>query len=126
MLPGVAKPHETEGMGAQNLAPVLPAAEPLWRQAAQKVGKRQQPYAGHLYGLQAKPDAFDDKQRSETDFFEYVAKSYHFFLAGDDYQSQAVDDEKAQELEERAGEVRLRNQAIQQVGAQTAASSVLG
>eukprot|EP00891_Asterochloris_glomerata_P003608 jgi/Astpho2/3608/e_gw1.00058.8.1_t len=63
---------------------------------------------------QARPDAFDDKQRSETDFFEYVARSYRFFLAGEDYQSQAVDDEKAQELEERAGEVKLRNQAIQQ------------
>lgn len=86
------------------------------------MGKHQQPHAGHLHCLQAKPDAFDDKQRSETDFFEYVARSYHFFLAGDDYQSQAVDDEKAQELEERAGEVKLRNQAIQQVGTESAAS----
>ena len=125
MLLGGAKLHETEGMGAQKLVFSLPAAKPLQRQAAQQVGEHQQPHFGHPYCLQAKPDAFDDKQRSETDFFEYVAKSYHFFLAGDDYQSQAVDDEKAQELEERAGEVKLRNQAIQQVGVQTAASSVL-
>lgn len=140
-LLGVAKLHETEGTGARNPAPLVPAAEPPcskafvqqslraasppWRQAAQQVGRHQQPHAGHPHCLQARPDAFDDKQRSETDFFEYVARSYRFFLAGEDYQSQAVDDEKAQELEERAGEVKLRNQAIQQVGAQTAASSVL-
>ena len=125
MVLGVAKPHETGGMGTQKLALLRPAAKPLWRQAAQQAGKYQQPHAGHPYCLQAKPDAFDDKQRSEMDFFEYVARSYHFFLAGDDYQSQAVDDEKAQELEERAGEVKLRNQASQQVGADTAASVVL-
>ena len=58
---------------------------------------------------------FDDKQRSERDFFEYVAKSYKYFLAGDDYQSQAVDDEIAQEAEARAEEVRQRNQQLQQV-----------
>lgn len=58
---------------------------------------------------------FDDKQRSEHDFFEYVAKSYRYFLAGDDYQSQAVDDEIAQEAEDRAEEVRQRNQQLQQV-----------
>ena len=65
--------------------------------------------------LQASTDVFDDKQRSEHDFFEYVAKSYKYFLAGDDYQSQAVDDEIAQEAEDRAEEVRQRNQQLQQV-----------
>ena len=65
--------------------------------------------------VQARTDVFDDKQRSEHDFFEYVAKSYKFFLAGDDYQSQAVDDEIAQEAEDRAEEVRQRNQQLQQV-----------
>ena len=60
--------------------------------------------------LQARTDVFDDKQRSEHDFFEYVANSYKYFLAGDDYQSQAVDDEIAQEAEDRAEEVRQRNQ----------------
>ena len=126
MLLGVAKLDESEGMAAHNLAPLLPAANFLWRWAAQQVGKHQQPHAAHPYCLQAEPGAFDDKQRSETEFFEYVAKSYHFFLAGDDYQSQAVDDEKAQELEERAGEVKLRNQAVQQVGADTASSVLSG
>ncbi len=65
--------------------------------------------------LQARTDVFDDKQRSEHDFFEYVAKSYKYFLAGDDYQSQAVDDEIAQEAEDRVQEIRQRNQQLQQV-----------
>ena len=65
--------------------------------------------------LQARTDVFDDKQRSEDDFFQYVAKSYRYFLAGDDYQSQAVDDEIAQEAEDRAEEIRQRNQELQQV-----------
>lgn len=75
----------------------------------------------HLSALlsQAKTDVFDDKQRSERDFFEYVAKSYKYFLAGDDYQSQAVDDEIAQEAEARAEEVRQRNQQLQQVSSTT-------
>ena len=64
---------------------------------------------------QARTDVFDDKQRSEHEFFEYVAKSYKFFLAGDDYQSQAVDEEVAQEAEDRVEEVRQRNQQLQQV-----------
>ncbi|KAL3162305.1 hypothetical protein ABBQ32_009992 [Trebouxia sp. C0010 RCD-2024] len=63
---------------------------------------------------EARTDVFDDKQRSEHDFFEYVAKSYKYFLAGDDYQSQAVDDEIAQEAEDRAEQVRQRNQQLQQ------------
>ena len=66
---------------------------------------------------------FDDKQRSEHDFFEYVAKSYKYFLAGDDYQSQAVDDEIAQEAEDRAEEVRQRNQQLQQVSLTAPSSS---
>ncbi len=66
--------------------------------------------------MQAKTDVFDDKQRSEHEFFEYVAKSYKYFLAGDDYQSQAVDDEIAQEAEDRAEEIRQRSQQLQQVG----------
>ena len=58
---------------------------------------------------------FDEKQRSEHDFFQYVAKSYKFFLAGDDYQSQAVDDGISQEAEERAEQIKARNQELQQV-----------
>lgn len=65
--------------------------------------------------LQARAEVFDDKQRSEHEFFEYVAKSYKYFLAGDDYQSQAVDDEIAQEAEDRAEEIRQRNHQLQQV-----------
>lgn len=65
--------------------------------------------------MQAKTDVFDDKQRSEHDFFEYVAKSYKYFLAGDDYQSRAVDDEIAQEAEDKVQEIKQRNQQLQQV-----------
>lgn len=64
---------------------------------------------------QAKTETFDEKQRSEHDFFQYVAKSYKFFLAGDDYQSQAVDDEISQEAEERAEQIKARNHQLQQV-----------
>lgn len=65
--------------------------------------------------MQGKVDTFDEKQRSEYDFFQYVAKSYRYFLAGDDYQSQAVEDEISQEAEERAEQVKARNQQLQQV-----------
>ena len=65
--------------------------------------------------LQAQPECFDDKQRSETDFFEYVAKSYKYFLAGDDYQCQVVDEEKAQEFEQRAAAIRDQNMQLLQV-----------
>ena len=80
----------------------------------------------NLYALlfQARTDVFDDKQRSEHDFFEYVANSYKYFLAGDDYQSQAVDDAIAQEAEERAEEVRQRNQQLQQVSCATLSLSL--
>lgn len=67
---------------------------------------------------EARTDVFDDKQRSEHDFFEYVAKSYKYFLAGDDYQSQAVDDEIAQEAEDKVQEIRQRNQQLQQANEQ--------
>lgn len=69
--------------------------------------------------VQAKTETFDDKQRSEYDFFQYVAKSYRFFLAGDDYQSQAVDDEISQEAEQRAEEIKARNHQLQQVSFHT-------
>ncbi|DBA77729.1 hypothetical protein WJX79_003286 [Trebouxia sp. C0005] len=67
---------------------------------------------------EAKTDVFDDKQRSEHDFFEYVAKSYKYFLAGDDYQSRAVDDEIAQEAEDKVQEIKQRNQQLQQANEQ--------
>lgn len=44
-----------------------------------------------------------------------MAKSYKFFLAGDDYQSQAVDDEISQEAENRAEQIKARNHQLQQV-----------
>ena len=64
---------------------------------------------------QTNTEVFDEKQRSEHDFFQYVAKSYKFFLAGDDYQSQAVDDEISQEAENRAEQIKARNHQLQQV-----------
>ncbi|KAK9828671.1 hypothetical protein WJX72_001447 [[Myrmecia] bisecta] len=61
---------------------------------------------------EARINMFDDKQRAESDFFEYVAKSYKYFLAGDDYQAQGVDDEKALEFEEQAEAVRIKSEQL--------------
>jgi hypothetical protein len=55
----------------------------------------------------------DEKQRAESDFFEYVATSYRYFLAGDDRQCEQVDGAKAAEFEERADEIRAHNDAVQ-------------
>ncbi len=41
--------------------------------------------------------------------------AYHAFLEGDDDRCQALDDEKAQELEERAKGIALRNSQLQEV-----------
>ena len=35
-------------------------------------------------------DLEDEKQRAESDFFEYVATSYRCFLAGDDQQCELL------------------------------------
>ena len=56
----------------------------------------------------------DEKQRAEGSFFDYVAQSYRFFLAGDDYQCSAVDAAKAAEFEERAQAIRAQNRGLQQ------------
>jgi hypothetical protein len=58
----------------------------------------------------------DEKQRAESDFFEYVATSYRYFLAGDDRQCEQVDGAKAAEFEERADEIRAHNDAVQKGG----------
>lgn len=57
----------------------------------------------------------DEKQRAESDFFEYVATSYRFFLAGDDRQCEQVDGAKAAEFEERVDEIRAHNGGVQKV-----------
>ena len=53
-----------------------------------------------------KNDMEDEKQRAESEFFEYVAQSYRCFLAGDDDQCAQVDSAKAAEL--RSGPQRSR------------------
>ena len=62
-----------------------------------------------------KADLVDEKQRAETDFFEYVSESYRCFLAGDDYRCQQVDSAKAAEFEERAAEIRSHNAQVAEV-----------
>jgi len=44
--------------------------------------------------------------RADTEFFNYVSKSYRLFMAGDDDACQAVDEEQVGEVEDRANMVR--------------------
>ena len=62
-----------------------------------------------------KNDIEDEKQKAESEFFEYVSKSYRCFLAGDDEQCEQVDGAKAAEFEERASEIRNHNKLLQDV-----------
>lgn len=47
-----------------------------------------------------------DRSRAERDFFEYVASSYRYFMAGEDDLCDEVDNKKAEEVESRAAQVR--------------------
>ena len=57
----------------------------------------------------------DDKQKAESEFFDYVAESYRCFLAGDDDRCEEVDNAKATEFEQRAEEIKKENQLIEEV-----------
>jgi kinetochore protein NDC80 len=48
---------------------------------------------------------FDDKQRAERQFYQYVATSYKYFLAGEDHKCQAADDEMLGQFKEREASV---------------------
>ena len=64
---------------------------------------------------QVKAATFDDRQHTENDFFDFVAESYSYFLAGDDEQCNAVDDRVAQEFAEQQEAARAHMQALEQV-----------
>lgn len=45
--------------------------------------------------------SFDDRQKSERDFYNYVSSSYKYFLAGDDHKCQAADEEMHAQFSEK-------------------------
>jgi kinetochore protein NDC80 len=54
----------------------------------------------------ARAEMGSDRSRAERDFFEYVASSYRYFMAGEDDLCDEVDNKKAAEVESRAAKVR--------------------
>jgi kinetochore protein NDC80 len=54
----------------------------------------------------ARAEMGSDRSRAERDFFEYVASSYRYFMAGEDDLCDEVDNKKAAEVETRAAQVR--------------------
>ncbi|KAF6262378.1 HEC/Ndc80p family-domain-containing protein [Scenedesmus sp. NREL 46B-D3] len=54
---------------------------------------------------------FDEKQRSERQFFVYASTTYRYFLAGDDPKAQAADDEMLGQFRERKAALLQSNQA---------------
>ena len=62
----------------------------------------------------ARAEGFDGRLRPESEFFEYVARAYRCFLAGDDPGAEAVDEEQAAAFEARSAETVERNQRLEQ------------
>jgi kinetochore protein NDC80 len=58
---------------------------------------------------------FDEKQRSERQFFAYASTAYRYFLAGDDAKAGAADDEMLGQFRERHAALLESNTALQQV-----------
>jgi hypothetical protein len=58
---------------------------------------------------------FDEKQRSERQFFSYASTAYRYFLAGDDAKAGAADDEMLGQFRERHAALLQSNKALQQV-----------
>lgn len=58
---------------------------------------------------------FDEKQRSERQFFVYASTAYRYFLAGDDAKAQAADDEMLGQFRERQTALLQGNQSLKQV-----------
>lgn len=52
------------------------------------------------------------EEGADAAFFEYVAQSYRYFMAGDDEKCEAVDASKAAEFDERAGEITSATQRL--------------
>ena len=58
---------------------------------------------------------FDEKARSESDFFNYVSTAYRHFLSGNDEECAAVDEAQTRVFHDRAEATRTRNADLQQV-----------
>jgi hypothetical protein len=59
---------------------------------------------------------FDEKARSERQFFAYASTAYRFFLAGDDGRAAAADDEMLGQFRERQAGLLSSNAGLNQVG----------
>lgn len=66
------------------------------------------------FALGAGAGNFDDKQRGEREFYQYVATSYKHFLAGDDSRCQAADEEMLAQFHAREAELLEELHTIKQ------------
>lgn len=66
-------------------------------------------------------EAFDEKQKSERDFFDYISRSYRHFLAGEDEQVEAADDAMLQQFRDREAQLREDNGRLADAGRAVAA-----
>lgn len=64
------------------------------------------------------PAQASPEEGADAAFFEYVAQSYRYFMAGDDEKCEAVDASKAAEFDERAGEITSATQRLLAVRAE--------
>ena len=62
----------------------------------------------------ARGEGFDGRLRPESEFFEYVARAYRCFLAGDDPGAEAADAEQAAAFDARSADVVERNRCLEQ------------
>jgi kinetochore protein NDC80 len=59
---------------------------------------------------------WDERQRAERQFYDYVATSYRYFLAGEDHKCAAADDEMLGQFREREAALVAEAAKLQQVG----------
>jgi SMC interacting uncharacterized protein involved in chromosome segregation len=64
---------------------------------------------------QVREQTFDEKARSESDFFKYVSTAYRHFLSGNDEECAAVDEAQTRVFHDRAEATQTRNAELQQV-----------
>ena len=65
-----------------------------------------------------KEQSFDDKARSESEFFSYVSTAYRHFMSGHDEECAAVDEAQTSVFRDRVKVAQTRNAELQQVGLQ--------
>ncbi|CAL8470906.1 g10448 [Coccomyxa elongata] len=70
---------------------------------------------------QVKEQSFDDKARSETEFFNYVSTAYRHFMSGHDEEGAAVDEAQTRVFHDRVEAAQTRNAELQQERARLAA-----